>query len=126
MSEKKHQSGVQIMNNMLQLKNTTDVWFETTLDTKFLDIIYDDVKVGEIEYDEKSKISGGELFEIVSIYIENDYRKLKLGKKSVYAVFELFNIDKLSITAANTALKFWKSFNHTKVKKDVFIIKKKS
>ena len=106
----------------LLLMETKEIWFKTKIYTKFIDINYKNKKIGEIEYDENSTITGKKKFEIVSIYINKEYRKLKLGKQSIYKIFEIFNINDICLQSAQTALKFWKSFNPEEYTKNIFII----
>jgi hypothetical protein len=106
----------------LLLVESKKIWTKSRKDTETLDIIYKNEKIGEIEYDKNSDLVGKKMFEIVSIYIDKPYRKLKLGKESVYKIFDYFDIEEICLMSAKTALKFWKSFDPKKFRKDIFII----
>lgn len=70
--------------------------------SSFLNIIFDNNKVGEIEYSKK-----GDILEVISIYLDKSTRGKGLGKKSVNLLFSKFNLEKMIFKVAPSAKKFW-------------------
>jgi len=85
--------------------------------TQFFHIINAKKVAGEVEYDVDNN-------EILSIYVDNDFRGLGLGKIAVNLLFEQFDTDKIYAWSAKSSLPFWKKVATKEVSKDHFIIEK--
>lgn len=85
--------------------------------TKFYHIFKNKKYCGEIEYHPIKK-------EILSIYINGDFRGKGIGTKAIKKLFKKADTDKLYVWSADTSMGFWKKISTTKIKDDYFLIEK--
>lgn len=84
---------------------------------KFMDIMQDDIKIGEIEYGQIDSNT----YEIVSIYVDKQYRRKGIGATTYQEFKKHLNNPKIILKAAPSSVPFWKSVGFKKLKDDYYI-----
>jgi|GEM_PF-4966748 len=91
--------------------------FNNMGNTEFYHIYNDKNYAGEIEFlPEKN--------EILSLYIDKDFRGMGIGREVINQLFEIYNINFINVLSAKSSLPFWKKISTKKLKNNYFIIKK--